>query len=312
MALAARYGTVAALALIVAGFSALAPESFPTAGNLINITQQMALLSIVAMGATVVMVLGEFDLSVGAAASWSGVACFAGFAAGWPAAAVVPAALASCFAIGLVSGALVAWFRVPSFIATLALGTVLGGVTFWASGGATLFSGAPPGFRALGRGAALGLPVLTWWMAGVAVVAAVALDRTELGRRLYAIGGNRRAARLAGVPVRSDTVLAFALCSALAGLAGVLLAARLGSAHPTGGAGFLLQAYAAVFLGMTALRDGDANIAGTLVGAAIIAVVANGLTINGVPAFMQDILTGLIIIAAVLIRRTFGAGDADA
>lgn len=305
---ASRYGTVAALALIVAGFAAAAPAGFATAGNLINITQQMALLSIVAVGATMVMVLGEFDLSVGAAASWSGVACFLGFSLGWPAAAVVPAALGSCFLLGLVSGVLVAWFRVPSFIATLAMGTVLGGVTFWASGGATLFSGASEAFRSLGRGALGGVPVLTWWMVGTAALAALTLERTELGRRLYAIGGNRRAAHLAGVPVRRDTVLAFGLCSALAGLAGVLLAARLGSAHPTGGAGFLLQAYAAVFLGMTALRDGDANVPGTLVGAAIIAVVANGLTILGVPAFMQDILTGLIIIAAVLVRRTFGGG----
>ena len=307
-----RYGTLGAFALIVAIFSILSPEAFATPANLVNVTQQMALLSIVAMGATLVMVLGEFDLSVGAVASWAGVASFVAFAPGWPAALVVPGVLLTCFAVGLVSGVLVAGFGVPSFIATLALGTVLGGVTFWASDGATLFSGASPGFRALGRGAAAGLPVLTWWLIASAVVAGVLLDATEFGRRLYAIGGNRRAALLAGVPVRRDTVLAFGLCTTLAGLAGVLLAARLGSAHPTGGAGFLLQAYAAVFLGMTAFRDGDANIPGTVLGAAIIAVVANGLTINGVPAHMQDILTGLIIIAAVLVRRARGGREAGA
>ena len=312
MELLNRYGTLGALVLIVLVFALLSPGAFATPANLINVTQQMALLSIVAMGATLVMVLGEFDLSVGAVASWAGGACFALFAAGWGAALVVPLVLASSFAVGAVSGLLVALFRVPSFIATLAIGTVLGGVTFWASGGATLFSGAAPDFRALGRGTAGGLPVLTWWMVGLAVVTALLLDRTEIGRRLYAIGGNRRAALLAGVPVRRDTVVAFGLCTALAGLAGVLLAARLGSAHPTGGTGFLLQAYAAVFLGMTAFRDGDANVPGTVLGAAIIAVVANGLTINGVPAHMQDILTGLIIIAAVLIRRGFGGGGADA
>lgn len=309
MALLSRYGTLGALAAIVAVFAALSPGAFATLSNLVNVTQQMALLSIVAMGATMVMVLGEFDLSVGAVASWAGVACFAALGLGWPAALAVPAVLISCVAVGLVSGLLVALFRVPSFIATLAIGTVLGGITFWASGGATLFGGAGAGFRALGRGAAGGLPVLTWWMIGAGVAAALVLDRTEFGRRLHAIGGNRRAALLAGVPVRRDTVAAFGLCTALAGLAGVLLAARLGSAHPTGGAGFLLQAYAAVFLGMTAFREGDANIPGTVLGAAIIAVVANGLTINGVPAHMQDILTGVIIIAAVLVRRALGGGE---
>lgn len=307
-----RYGTLGALIVIVLVFALLAPDAFATPANLINVTQQMALLSIVAMGATAVMVLGEFDLSVGAVASWAGVASFVLFGAGWPAPLAVPAVLASCALVGTASGVLVALFRVPSFIATLAIGTVLGGATFWASEGATLFGGAGAGFRALGRGTALGLPVLTWWVIGTAVVMALLLDRTEIGRRLSAIGGNRRAAVLAGVPVRRDTVAAFALCTTLAGLAGVLLAARLGSAHPTGGTGFLLQAYAAVFLGMTAFRDGDANVAGTVLGAAIIAVVANGLTIAGLPAHLQDILTGAIIIAAVLVRRALGDRDGAA
>lgn len=310
MTLLGRYGTLGAFVLIVAVFAILSPGAFATPANLVNVTQQMALLAIVAMGATMVMVLGEFDLSVGAVASFAGVAAYTAFGAGWPAILAVPAVLAASFAFGLVSGGLVALFRVPSFITTLALGTVLGGITFWASGGATLFGGAGDGFRALGRGTLAGLPVLTWWLIGTGLATALLLDRLEIGRRLYAIGGNRRAALLAGVPVRRDTVIAFGLCTLLAGLAGLLLAARLGSAHPTGGAGFLLQAYAAVFLGTTAFRDGDANIPGTVLGAAIIAVVANGLTINGVPAHAQDILTGLIIIAAVLVRRALGGGDA--
>ncbi len=276
-----KYGTTAALLLVCAGFAALSPDSFATLTNLVNITQQMALLAIVAFGATFVMVLGEFDLSVAAAA----------------------ATLLASAVFAAASGVLVAVFAVPSFIATLAGGTIIGGMTFWASGGATLFGHAPPAFRALARGGVAGVPVLTLWMlAGFAATAGV-LAETEFGRRLYAIGGNREAARLAGVPVRRDMVVAFVLSGVLSAGAGVLLAARLGSAQPTGGGGFLLSSYAAVFLGMTAFREGEPNAAGTLVGAAIIAALANGLTILDVPSFVQDMATGAIILAAVLVRR---------
>ncbi len=301
-----RYGTLLALVAIILGFVAAAPDSFAQINNLVNITQQMSLLAIVAIGATLVMVLGQFDLSVSAVVSWAGIATVTLLQAGVDPALALPLVIASCLLVGIVSGSLVAAFRVPSFIATLAVGTMLGGVTFWVSDGATLFGGLPEAFRNLGRGETLGLPTLTWWMIAVAALVWLVLDRIEFGRRLYAIGGNREAAMLAGVPVRRDMIGAFALCAAFAGIAGILLAARLGSAHPTGGGSYLLQAYAAVFLGMTAFRDGDANVPGTLVGTAIIAVVANGLTILGVPAYLQDVLTGAIIIAAVLVRQTAG------
>ncbi|MCX5513489.1 ABC transporter permease [Kaistia algarum] len=303
MILLRRYGTLFALALIVAVFSLASPGAFGTVSNLVNITQQMSLLAIVAIGATLVMVLGEFDLSVSAVVSWAGIAAVSLFSAGWPIALVFPVVLVSALLMGMVSGILVARFALPSFIATLALGTVIGGLTFWVSDGATLFSGIPPAFRDLGRGAILGVPVPTLWLAAVAAIFWLLLDQTEFGRRLYAIGGNREAARLVGLPVRRDMVTAFALCAGLAALAGLLLAARLGSAHPTGGGGYLLQAYAAVFLGMTAFREGEPSLPGTLVGAAIIAVISNGLTILGVPSFLQDVMTGAIIIAAVMIRH---------
>jgi len=303
MTLLRRYGTLLALGLIVAVFAVASPAAFGSLANLVNITQQMSLLAIVAIGATLVMVLGEFDLSVSAVVSWAGIAAASLLAAGVPVALVFALVLGSALVMGAGSGLLVARFAVPSFIATLALGTVIGGLTFWVSNGATLFSGIPPAFRDLGRGAIAGVPVPTIWLLGVAALFWLLLDQTEFGRRLYAIGGNREAARLVGLPVRRDIVLAFALCALLAALAGLLLTARLGSAHPTGGGGYLLQAYAAVFLGMTAFREGEASLPGTLVGAAIIAVISNGLTIVGVPSFLQDVMTGLIIIAAVLIRH---------
>ena len=299
-----------ALAVLVVVLAILSPDGFARPANLINITQQCALLAIVAFGATFAMVAGEFDLSVSSVASFSGIASVALLGAGFGSATAVPAALLGCIVVGVASGVLVARFGVPSFIATLAVGTMIGGLTFWASAGATLFSGITPGFRALARGALLGLPTPTWWMLGTAVAATVLLDRFEFGRRLYAIGGNAEAARLAGLPVVRDTIVAFVLSAGLAGLAGVLLAARLGSAHPTGGAAFLLQSYAAVFLGMTCFREGEPNIPGTLAGAVLIAVLANGLTILGVSNDIQDVATGAIIIAAVLVRRFSTGGTA--
>lgn len=308
MTFLSRYGTLVGLLAIVALFSALSPGGFAQTSNLINITQQMSLLAIVALGATFVMSLSEFDLSVGAVVSMAGIVSVTLFGLGWGVPATVLATLALGFAIGCASGFLIATYRMPSFIVTLAMGTIIGGFTYWISAGATLFSGIPAGFRDLGRGHLLGVPVLTLWALGATGLAVFVLDHTELGRRILAIGGNREAARLTGVPIVRNSVWAFGLCAAFAAVAGLLLTARLGSAHPTGGNGFLLQAYAAVFLGMTAFRDGQANAPGTLLGAAIIAVVANGLTILGVPNYLQDIFTGLIIISAVLVRNIGRAG----
>ncbi|WP_309084671.1 ABC transporter permease [Chelativorans sp.] len=303
MTFLSRFGTLVGLVAIIALFSALSPDSFAKPSNLVNITQQMSLLAIVALGATFVMALSEFDLSVGAVVSMAGIVSVTLFGLGWGIIPAILVTLALGFCVGCVSGFLIATWRMPSFIMTLAMGTIVGGATFWISDGATLFSNIPAAFRDLGRGYLLGIPVLTLWAVAATLFALLVLDHTELGRRMLAIGGNREAARLTGVPVVRSTVWAFGLCTLFAAAAGLLLAARLGSAHPTGGNGFLLQAYAAAFLGMTAFRDGQANAAGTLLGAAIIAVVANGLTILGVPNYLQDIFTGLIIIGAVLVRN---------
>ncbi len=298
-----KYGTLLALVAIIVAFAIASPGAFGTPGNLINITQQMTLLAIVSVGVTLVMAAGEFDLATAAFVSFGGIFVMVLFAAGVPSpiAFVIVLVVAGCF--GAISGFIVARFEVLSFIATLAAGTIVGGITFYMCDGATLFGGIPTGFRDIARGWTIGLPTLTWWLVGVSILVWILLDKIEFGRRLYAIGGNRDAARLAGVRVVPNMVTAFAISAMLSALVGMLLTARIGSANPTGGSGYLLNAYAGVFLGMTAFRDGEANVLGTLVGAAIIAVISNGLTILGVSTFLQDIITGSIILAAVLVRR---------
>ena len=207
------------------------------------------------------------------------------------------------------NGWIVTKFRVLSFITTLAMSTFLGGFTFWFTGGATVFQDIPKSFTYIGTKTVLGAPILSIIMLLLTVVFWFVMRHTAFGRKLYAIGGNEAASQVSGINVKKYKNLAFALCASLAALTGVLMASRLGSAHPTGGDGLFLQSYAAAFLGRTVFREGVPNIWGTFVGAAILGVLANGLTILQVPTFMQDLLTGCIIILAVVVQK-IGRGDA--
>lgn len=297
------YSALIALALICAVFGVLSPDAFATIGNVFNVLRQISFLVLVAIGATFVMSVSEYDLSVGATASLGGVLAaklaVAGVAVPWQVLITVGAG----FAIGVCNGFIVTRFHVLSFITTLATGTLIGGAIFWMTDGATVFENIPDSFGLLGRGQWLALSYPAWIMIAMAVVAAFTLRKTVFGRQLHAIGGNPSAAFLAGIDVARHKTLAFGLCAALAALAGLLLASRLGSAQPTGGNALFLPAYAAVFLGVAASREGVPNVGGTLAGAAILGVLANGLTILNSPTYLQDMLTGAIVIGAVVFQQ---------
>ena len=302
------YGTIFAGIIIVIAFSILSSDAFFTLGNFINITRQISLLVIIALGATLVMSVEEFDLSVGAVASLGGVIAAKMAVAGMPMLLCFIVPVAVCFLIGLMNGWIVTKFRVLSFITTLAMGTIIGGFTFWFTGGATIFQNIPKSFTFVGSKSLLGMPLLSIIMILLTILFWFVMRHTAFGRKLYAIGGNEAASQVSGINVNYHKNIAFALCAALAALTGVLMASRLGSAHPTGGDGLFLQAYAAAFLGRTVFKEGVPNIWGTFVGAAILGVLANGLTIMQVPTFMQDLLTGCIIILAVVVQK-IGRGD---
>jgi ribose transport system permease protein len=289
--------------LICLCFTLLSPDSFASVGNIINISRQICFLVIIALGATMVMAVGEFDLSIGSVASLGGVMAAQMAVAGMPVWLTFLAPVAVSFVIGFVNGWIVTRFKVISFITTLAMGTILGGLTFWMTGGATVFENIPDSFRYVGQTEWGAIPLLSVIMVAVTIVFWYVMSYTAFGRKLYAIGGNEAASRVAGVRVAANKNVAFALCAALAALTGILMASRLGSAQPTGGNGLFLPAYAAAFLGMTSFKEGVPNMWGTFVGAAIIGILANGLTILEVPTFMQDVITGLIVIAAVLLQR---------
>jgi ribose transport system permease protein len=293
-------GTLIALVLLIVLFGAMRPEVFLTVGNLRNILEQVAILSIIAAAQTVVMVAGDFDLSVGATATLSGAVVAAVLIAGWALPLAILAGLLVGLAAGLINGVLVASLRLSPFIATLASMTSIGGLAFIVTGGTTLY-GLPEEFSWIGQSRPLSIPMPIYFALAVALVVWVVLRFTVVGRRWYAVGGNHEVARLAGINVSAARVLAFGVAGLGAAIGGIILVSRLGNATPTGANHYMLYAIAAVFLGMTLLRSGWANLPGTLVGVLIIGVMSNGLNIVGVNSYVQQLLTGVIIIVAVAL-----------
>ena len=303
------YGTILALAFILLVFSLIRPASFCTLTNFINITRQISLLVMISLGATLVMSVNEFDLSVGSMASLGGVMAALLAVKGLPMVACFALPILVSVVIGALNGWIVARFRVLSFITTLGMSTVLSGIIYRLSGGATIFEGIPKSFSTLGTTKFGRIPLLSILMVVFVAVFYFLMQHMTLGRKLYAIGGNEETARIAGIRVKRYKTIAFALCGAMACVTGMLIASRVGSANTTAGDGYFLQSYAAVFIGCTVSRKGVPNVLGTLVGAAILGVLANGLTMLQMPTYMQDIITGAIIVLAVIAQK-LGRGDA--
>jgi ribose transport system permease protein len=304
-----RHGGLIGMAAIVVIFWVLLPGTFMTAQNWLNISQQIAMLLVVAAVMTVVMVMGDFDLSVGAMASLAGVVAGVLFVQGWPIAGAVGAALAVGLVGGLFNGVLVSLVGILPFVATLATLTVFSGLAFLISDGRTIFGrDIPEEFGNFARG---GLPLwtvddrvtvfpnLTIIALGVTALIWIVLEQTTYGRRLYAIGGNPVAARLAGVRVAALRLSAFAFTGVGAAAAGLMYASRVASANPTQGDGLMLSAIAAVFLGMTLTENGQPRVLATLAGVVVLGVLDNGLTQLKVDSYVREVLVGLIIITAV-------------
>jgi ribose transport system permease protein len=299
-----RYGTLIGFVLILLFFSVNLPDTFLTARNLLNITQQVSMLAVVAMTMTVVMVMGDFDLSVGSMASLAGIVAAVSFQQGAPVAVGVAAALAVGLIGGLFNGFLVSMVGILPFVATLGTLTMYSGLAFFISDGRTIFGrDIPEAFGAFARGGLslgdMAIPNLTVVAFIVLLLVWVLLEQTLYGRRLYAIGGNIEAARLAGVKVRALRMSAFAVTGLGAALAGLMYASRVASANPTQGDGLMLNAIASVFLGMTMSEEAEPRVLATLIGVVRLGVLDNGLTQMSVDSYVRQMLVGAIIIAAV-------------
>ena len=306
-----HYGTFLGFAVIMAGFTLLLPGTFLAPRNLINVTQQISMLAVAAFAMTIVMVMNDYDLSIGSMASLAGIVAAVVFAAGYPVVAGIAAALAIGILGGAINGALVSVIGILPFVATLGTLTVFSGAAFFLAGGKTFYGrDIPAGFSDFARGGlpldALGLdgaklPYLTICAILMLVVVWFVLEHTAYGRKLYAIGGNREAAHLAGINVRRLRLSAFVLTGFGAAIAGLMYAARVASANPTQGSGLMLDAIAAVFLGMTTSREGEPRVFATLLGVMILGFLDNGLTQLNVDSYIRDMLVGSIIIIAVAI-----------
>jgi len=288
-----------AVALIGVALS-FTTESFLTVANVLNVFRQASLTFLIASGLTLTILTAGLDLSVGANVGLS--ACLAATVMQSSGSVALGAVTGLVFGagVGIVNGLMVTLLRLPPFIATYGMLWTLNGFTYWFMGGDTIH-GFSPGFRALGSGYWLGVPIPIYLMLGFLLAGAVFTRYTTLGHDVYAIGANREAARLSGVPVRSRINLVYVLSGAMAGLAAVVYLARLNSAEADIGEPLTLPAIAAVLIGGTSLFGGVGSLLGTLVGALTLTLVVNGMNLLAVDASWQPLVTGVIVLLAVWI-----------
>jgi erythritol transport system permease protein len=318
-ALLFRLRALIVLIVLVVAFATLS-SSFLTTGNLTILVKHVAINAILAVGMTFVILSGGIDLSVGSVAGLAGIIAGGLIHTGlilrsfgvvvyphtW---LVIVVALAAGALVGSVNGALISLLRVPPFIATLGTLYVARGAALLISGGATFpnLTGKPDlgntGFLSLGAGTLMGLPTPIWLMFAFAAAGIFLAAQTPFGRRVYAVGGNERAAELSGVRVLRIKFSVYLISGVCAAMVGLIIAAQLAAAHPATGETFELNAIAAVVLGGTSLMGGRGSVGGTIIGAFVIGVLADGLILLGVAEFWQIVIKGLVIIAAVILDQ---------
>ncbi|MFL6176786.1 MAG: ABC transporter permease [Ornithinibacter sp.] len=313
-----RGRTVVVLVLLIILFGTISSD-YLTSSNLIVMTKHVAINAILAIGVTFVILTGGIDLSVGSIAGLSSMIVGGLLFSGLPlpgggvvylsvVVVILVGILVGCF-VGWVNGSLITRFHVPPFIATLGMLYVARGAAQLISNGGTFpnLAGSEAhgnqGFHVIGVDSWLGIPVAVWVMVLVAAVAIVVTSKTPFGRRVYAVGGNDRAAVLAGIRVSRITVAVYVISGACAALAGMLLTSELGAAYPDTATTYELNAIAAAVLGGTALSGGRGTIVGTVMGAFVIGFLADGLVLIGVSTFWQSVVKGAVIILAIVMEQ---------
>ena len=294
-------GTLIGLLIIVVTFSFLSPVFF-TVPNLLNILQQSSINALIALGMTLVIISGGIDLSVGPTAALSAVLGATLMVSGVPVPLAIMATLCVGAVSGIFSGTLIAYAGLQPFIVTLGGLSLFRAIALIYTGGNPVF-GIPMSFRSLINSTVFGVPTPIVVVAVIALCLWTVMNKTPLGEYILAIGGNEEAARVAGVPVKRTKVTVYVISGMLASLASLILIGRLGTAEPTIGNLWELDAIAAAAIGGASLMGGKGSIFGTLIGVIILGALRNGLTLLNIQAFYQLLATGLIIIIAMLIDR---------
>jgi len=288
-----------AMLILLGVILAMVSPYFLTTINLLNIGRGIAIVGIVAVGETIVIIAGGFDLSVGSTMA------AAGMTAGWLVTQGVPLPLAFAVAIligvivGFANGTIISYFRINPLIATLATLAIVRGLSYVISGGRELII-SDPAFLEFGVGRVMGIPYIVLMLVATFLVFGWAMPRTLFGRYAYAIGSSAKAAQRAGVPVARWRIAYYVTCGALSALAGLVFVARTGNAQPSAALGIELDVITAVILGGTSLNGGRGRLSGTFLGLVLLGMVNNGLILVGVPAFWQQVVKGAILLTAVL------------
>lgn len=296
-----RYGIVAVLVLLCVALT-FANQYFLTWGNIADVLRQTSINGILAVGMTYVVLTAGIDLSVGSTLALAGMVGASVVTGAHPHGIVAGllAGLAVGGAVGAVNGILVARFAVPSFVATLGMLSIARGLTFIYNGGMPI-ADLPDGFLSIGTGMIASVPVPVIVFALIVLIFWFVLRYTTYGRYVYAVGGNARSAKTSGISTGKILFSVYVIGGVLAGLAGIVLAARTTSALPQAGLSYELDAIAAVVIGGTSLSGGSGSLGGTVVGALLIGVINNGLNLLGVSSYYQQVVKGVIIVGAVLL-----------
>lgn len=289
--------------LLIIVFGAAEPEYFLTGANLTSILNNGAVTALLACGLTVVLIVGEFDLAIAAAASFGGALAAVLIAQqGVPLPLTIAIVVVAGASVGLINGYLVTQFEIPALIATIGVSSLLDGLTLWVTGNTVIFTGFTDAFMTFGNWRVGSLQAPVFYLGAAAIFLGIMLRYTPTGRHMYATGGNRSASRLSGIRVRRQVILAFVISGVLGALAGLVYTARQGSLTPLFGTAFLLPVFAAAFLGSVTLTRRKFHILGTMLGVYLIETGTTGLLILGAPAYTQQLFAG-----AVLILATIGA-----
>lgn len=288
-------------------------DKFLTGSNILNVLRQVAVNTCIATGMTLIVLTGGIDLSVGSVLALCG-AVAAGLLKngiqfpsldlyiGFTSLGVLISALLIGAFIGLINGFAITRFKVPPFVATLAMLTIARGVTMLYTGGHPI-SNLGESFASFGSGTFIGIPVPVWIAGLVVLLAAFITKETKLGRYIYAIGGNETAAKFSGIRINRVKLIVYSLGAGLAALGGIIVTSRLDSAQPNAGISYELDAIAAVVIGGTSLNGGKGSVWGTVIGALIIGVLNNGLVLLNVSPFWQQVVKGGVILLAVIIDK---------